>query len=357
MGLYKVIFLGLTVAGQEEEMRLIEGLQKKFNLSREKAESLIQRVPIVVKKGITKEEMERYVRAFKEIGGRVRVEEEEAEEGLDVAEKPEPVPIQRAEFREFTGTTITCPQCGFKQPETDECIKCGIIISKYIRYQEMAQTFEGKVREITSEEASPWESGEGFFGAFLKTTKDCLFSPTQFFRKIKAGEGYWAPLIYGLITGIIGFGVSMIWQWLLVSKLIPIRMLSFIPYSFYITFIIIGMPFMVALSILIGSMITHICLIIVGGNKSGFQATFRALSYSYCAHLFDIIPFIGGIIGSIYMLILTIIGVREVHEITTGRAVLGVLLPVIVIIVITVLAVIIIPFMFGSIGFFGGARI
>ncbi len=356
MGLYKVIFLGLSVAGQEEEMRLIEGLQKRFNLSREKAESLIQRVPVVVKKGITKEEMERYVRAFKEIGGRVRVEEEEAVDALNIPEKPEPVARARTEFREFKGPTIKCPQCGFEQPETDECIKCGIIISKYIQYQEMARSFEGKVREITSEEASPWESGEGFIGAFLKTTRDCLFSPTQFFRKVKSGEGYWSPLIYGLITGIIGFGVSLLWQWLFVSKLIPLRMLPFIPYSFYLTFVIIGMPFMVGLSILIGSVITHICLIIVGGNKSGFESTFRALSYSYCAHLFDIIPFIGGIIGSIYMLILTIIGVREVHDITTGRAALGVLLPVIVIIIITIFAIII-PFLFGSMGFFGGARV
>jgi hypothetical protein len=77
VGVYKVIFLGLTVAGPEEEARLLGGLQKKFNLTPERAERLLQKVPVVVKKGISKEEMEKYVKAFGEIGGRTRVEEEE----------------------------------------------------------------------------------------------------------------------------------------------------------------------------------------------------------------------------------------------------------------------------------------
>ena len=63
---------------------------------------------------------------------------------------------------------MTCPQCGFEQPETDECIKCGIIISKYAQYQEIARSYEGQVHEISSEEYTPWESGEGFIAAFFK---------------------------------------------------------------------------------------------------------------------------------------------------------------------------------------------
>jgi len=39
---YKVIFLGLSVIGPEEETRLLGGLQKKFNLTPGKAESLLQ---------------------------------------------------------------------------------------------------------------------------------------------------------------------------------------------------------------------------------------------------------------------------------------------------------------------------
>ena len=172
MASYKVIFLGLSVIGSEEETRLLGGLQKKFNLTPEKAESLLQRVPIVVKKGVSKEEAEKYVKAFEEIGGRVKVEEEllpdlEITQEYEPKPRPEPKPGPRPEpkptftyrpepeRKRSTGTMVTCPQCGFEQPETDECIKCGIIISKYVQYQEMARSYEGQVREISSRRVYP----------------------------------------------------------------------------------------------------------------------------------------------------------------------------------------------------------
>jgi len=256
---------------------------------------------------------------------------------------------------------VTCPQCGFEQPQTDECVKCGVIISKFVRYQEIAKTYEGQIREISSEEKPPpsWEGKEEFIGAFLSTTREVLFSSTQFFKKVTYGKGYWGPLIYGVICGMIGGGAAALWQWLFASKIIPVQVLSMIPYfSIFLVLFVIAFPFMIAFSILIGSAITHLCVLIVGGNKKGFEATFRALAYSCAGHLFGIIPFIGSTIGGIYSLVLIILGIREGHGISTGKAVLAVLLPLIVIVGLGIVAAIMLPYILGStIRSLGGARI
>ena len=371
MALYKVVFLGLAVIGPEEEGRLLSGLQKRFNLTPAKAEGLLQKVPVVVKKGLSKEEAERFVKVFDEIGGRVQVEEEVP--ALDIAQedepkpRPEPKPAPRPEpkpapyspepeRRAYKVGMVTCPQCGFEQPQTDECVKCGIIISKYVQFQEMARSVEGQVREISKEEYTPWESGGGFIAAFFKTTQEVLFSPTKFFEKAAAGKGYWSPFIFAMISGIIGSGVGLLWQWFFLSGVVPSRLLSVTTYSVLLTFAIISIPFAIALSILIGSGVTHLCLMIVRGNQGGFEATFRAISYSHSALLFHIVPFVGSFVGGIYLMILAIIGVREGHDISTGKAVLAVLLPLIVVSGLGILFAIFIPFFIGSLGFHSGVR-
>ena len=110
-------------------------------------------------------------------------------------------------------------------------------------------------------------------------------------------------------------------------------------------------------SIFIGTIVTHVCLVIVGGNKTGFRTTLRSISYAYSGHLFGIIPLIGSPVGKIYTLILTIIGIREGHRISTGRAVFAVLLPLILVVGLLTIAAIFIPLFLGSFKFFGGVGV
>jgi len=354
VGVYKVIFLGLTVAGPEEEARLLGGLQKKFNLTPERAERLLQKVPVVVKKGISKEEMEKYVRAFGEIGGRTRVEEEEE----IIPEMPEASAQPEPDKKSYAERMMTCPQCGFQQPETDECVKCGVIISQYGFRKEPAQPRERKISAVSQEDRYvPWESGEGFISAFFKTTRDALFSPSRFFKKVGSGEGYLSAMIYGLICGIIGSGGALVWQWYLLSKWFPVKQFSDVASSIYMMLLIILVPLAIIFSLFLGSIVTHVCLMIVGGNKKGFQTTFRAVSYAFSGNLFAIIPFIGSTIGALYFLILTIIGLRESHTISTGKAVLAVFLPLIVGIGLAVLAMTFVPFLLRTFGLVGGTGV
>ena len=73
----------------------------------------------------------------------------------------------------------------------------------------------------------------------------------------------------------------------------------------------------------------HIWVYIVGGRK-GVKQTIKALMYGATpSYLLGWIPFIG-IIAGIWALIVEIIGIRQLHELSTGKAVLAFILAIII---------------------------
>jgi hypothetical protein len=351
---YKVIFLGLAVAGSEEETRLLAGLQKKFNLTPERAERLLQRVPVVVKKGESMEELEKYVRAFEEIGGKVRLETEATPESRETIEPPPP------ERKPYPEKRITCPQCALEQPEAETCIKCGLEFSKYPLYEEATGAESGQGETGPFEEApseAGEESGESFLSLLFKSIKGALFSPSKFFRSRAVGESILSPLMIGVICGIIGLGANILWNYFLWQNFSHYFPFSRFPFDLYVIYSAVSLPVRAALLILVNSVITHLCLMVVGGNKRGFRTTIRIVCYAATAYLFLIIPFLGFIIQIIYLRVLIIIGAREGHGISTGRAVFAILLPLVLLVGLGLIVGIFMSLFLGSLRIFSGTGV
>lgn len=90
-------------------------------------------------------------------------------------------------------------------------------------------------------------------------------------------------------------------------------------------------PLFIAFNVFLGTGLTHLCLMMLGGANRPFEATFRVNCYAYGGSMpLVIVPFCGGFIVGIWGLVLEIIGIASVHQISTGKAVLAVLLPTIV---------------------------
>lgn len=95
-----------------------------------------------------------------------------------------------------------------------------------------------------------------------------------------------------------------------------------------ITFFVLFM-IMAIVGAFIGGAILHIFVYIAGGRK-GMTQTIKAGMYGSTASLlFGWLPIIN-IIAAIWSLVIEIIGIRQLHEITTGRAILALVLPLII---------------------------
>ena len=90
------------------------------------------------------------------------------------------------------------------------------------------------------------------------------------------------------------------------------------------------------IALFIGGIILHIFVYIAGGRKD-VSTTLRAFIYSSTPNLlFGWIPLIGFLAG-LWSLVLQVMAIRELHEISTARAVAAVVLPYIIMLILVVL--------------------
>ncbi len=174
-----------------------------------------------------------------------------------------------------------------------------------------------------------WENriGKGPLPALMATIRDSLFRPTRLFRAMNPSGPYSWALLYAVIVGTIGALAGLLWHFGLgrLSNELPLMAGA----GFVATWVILATPIFVTLGLVVGSAIVHVCLLLVGGATSGYVATFRAIAYSHAAQLWNIIPMCGGLIAFPWTLVLQVIALREFHRTTTGRALAGVLIPVV----------------------------
>src|SRR5215216_6728608 len=179
--------------------------------------------------------------------------------------------------------------------------------------------------------------------SFISTVQRVVLQPADFFRDILRQGDFINPLIFAIIC----YEVSAILGGLL--SLVGIGASQ--GFGSFIASIILA-PIFTAIGLFIFSGILYLLvMLIVGSRNSGFEATFRVVAYSAVTSLVSWIPFIGGIL-SLYGIYLGIVGIREMHNTTTSKAAIVVLIPV-AIIVLLVLALITLV---GAFLFFGTQR-
>ncbi|MDH4163447.1 MAG: YIP1 family protein [Nitrospirota bacterium] len=219
-----------------------------------------------------------------------------------------------------------CPQCG-REVSADQpfCHGCGVNI------RDASPAVEGRTR-------TPWEdrSTVGGLRGIMETLKGSLFAPGNFFKNMPVTGGLTDPIVYALITGMVGIMAFYLWQTLLHDAL-PVMMPHDIkgPAAFdalsgiHIAVIAFAAPFSIILNLFIWSGLLHLLLLLVQGAKNGFEATFRVAAYSYGANIFLAVPFCGWPLAIVWSIVLVIIGLKESHGTTGGKSAFVVLFPLI----------------------------
>jgi hypothetical protein len=179
-------------------------------------------------------------------------------------------------------------------------------------------------------------------GSFVEVVRTVVTTPARFFSSTPRRGNFLSPFVFALIcieiSTILGGLLRLAWH----SQTMGGVRFSGMAYGFggYIADVILT-PIGAAIGLFVFAAIAHLLVtLFVGDANSGYEATFRVVSYVSVTSLVNWIPLIGGLLA-LYGLYLAVVGIREVHATTTGRAALVVLLPIGVIVLLVLLVAIV----------------
>lgn len=190
----------------------------------------------------------------------------------------------------------------------------------------------------------PWERRAtlGFWPALMQSITMFASAPRAAYDGAARKGDYASPVIWLVIFAFIAGVIQWIWSMAFagpmaafMSAMMPgemrgemgalfasVGVLGAVRVLFYPIFALIGG--------FIGAAIYHLALMLAGGSKnseSGYEGTFRAVGYSCVAQIAGIIPIVGSLIGVVWGIILLVVGMSSMHRISTGKAVIVVLIP------------------------------
>lgn len=185
------------------------------------------------------------------------------------------------------------------------------------------------------QDAFPWEkrAESGFFTALFETIRLVLLEPKAAFAAMKPTGGLGAPLFFFVLLGTIGGLAGIFYQTVYTSlesgaSAEEKAMAAMFTSTLAVGITIMVLPVFLAALAFVSAGLVHLSLIIVGGAKRPFEATFRVACYAGGATaVLQLLPMCGAIAASIWNFICMVIGLAEVHGISKGRATVAVLLP------------------------------
>jgi hypothetical protein len=241
-----------------------------------------------------------------------------------------------------------CPKCGALIPTAGErfCMNCGAEVpaaSSPPPLPPPALGGAGASGGPPPGSGTPWDRRDqiGFVPAIFDTIKSVLLSPAEFYRAMPKAGGIGAPLGYGVLVGYVGLLVAAVYN-LMTQTLMgsAFRDLEGTPFARFAPFleggvglvsqVILG-PIWLVIGLFISAGIYHLVLMVLGQAKQGFETTLRVVCFGQSAAVLQVVPFCGGLIMAVWMIVVNIIGLSEAHGIGRGSAAIAVLLPIVLV--------------------------
>lgn len=176
----------------------------------------------------------------------------------------------------------------------------------------------------------PWPpaEGESIPGAFVQTWREASLEPRRFFRAMPTDGPIGPALLYYLVIGVVAAAARLLWTLLGFGfEMERDAVLGEAPQALHPLVEFLLSPLLLVAVFFAAGAIVHLLLRLFGGANGRLNTTLRVSAFAYSPAVLEWVPFIGGLAGTIWTVVVLVIGLREAHATSTGRVLAAVLLP------------------------------
>jgi hypothetical protein len=187
----------------------------------------------------------------------------------------------------------------------------------------------------------PWENRAqvGFMPALIQTAQMLAMRPREAYDAARRKGDYASPLIWVAIFGALAGLIQWLYSMMFLGPTLAMmpaelrEVLGPLIGSGTLAGGVINVfmfPVFALIGAFIWSAILHVCFLMAGGSSqsdAGFEGTFRTVGYAQVAQIAQVVPVVGSLIAVVWNVILLVVGLSSLHHLTTGKAVIVVLIP------------------------------
>lgn len=180
----------------------------------------------------------------------------------------------------------------------------------------------------------PWERLDryGFFPGLFGTIKRAMLQPQQFFSGMPLGRGLLRPLAFYVLLSTIAACVQFLFQILGMGLIGSMQgadtemfgTAEFMGMGAASVFVLLLYPIMFTVVLYFTAAVYHLFLKLFQAAEGGFEATFRAIAYGSAPTVLTVVPVLGWVVGSVWTLVLTIIGLKTIHQTSYARVLVAI---------------------------------
>lgn len=164
-----------------------------------------------------------------------------------------------------------------------------------------------------------------FFRSFLGTVRAVILAPAAFFGDLDRQRSSGSAVLFGVICAVINllllYAVAPVdsWRW---DETNP-------PADRFYWIVLALSPLFAWIGLYLIAAVQHLFVTVFVRPRKRFDATLRVSAYAGAVALFSWVPVVG-YLSSLYGLYVTMLGIKELHETSTTRALLAILVPLLV---------------------------